>query len=620
MTKVFSRKELLFGGACAAMLASTAACVASPDAAEAPTEMATRYSEYAPPELPSLRPYYVTSVAVPMRDGVELVGNLVTPPHGKPAPVVVSITPYGRHGGHRLATAYAQAGLAVLFLDVRGRGDSGGTFEMFYGDLNDTVDVIEWAARQPFSNGKVSMWGSSYSGYNQWMAAAKGAEGLTSITPGASVYPGWDFPMTTYVGYPYASIWTGFTKGRMANFGLFGDQAYWKAAFTDFLESSTPFTELDKFVGLDTDLFDEWAAHPSHDAYWRGINPSAEEMAAIDLPILSMTGLYDGAQMGAFRYYREHMALASDEAKEDHYFIIGPYDHAGVVFPTPQVGGLDVPNASGLVPTELHAAWYGWTMAGGEKPDFLKDRFIYYVMGDGANEWRYAASLDDITVKQRTYYLSEAGGGAHSVAEPGALTGAPEASTDLHYSFDPTDLTKAPLGGWFSGDFVLYDDDVQAIDGEALIFETAPFETGVEIIGSPQFEANIGIDTPDTDFQLRLYEVTSTGQSIYLSEARLRARYRSLDGREQLLKDATPQPYRFEHFSFASRRLAAGSKLRFVLGAPNSIYIQRNYNALKPVSEQTPDDALTAKVMIVVSGADAAKLTLPLVEIVEPAT
>ena len=236
------------------------------------------------------RTYLATSVQVPMRDGAYLTGNLITPGDGKPAPVVVSITPYGRHGGYNFGVRLARLGFAALLLDTRGRGDSGGEFTMLAGDLNDTPDVIAWAAEQPFSNGKVTMWGSSYGGYNQWMAAAKQAPALNTITPGASVYPGWDYPIVTGVSYPYAAIWPGFTKGRTANFQLLGDQVYWREAFTDFYTQGLPFRDLDEFVGFDTDLFDLWQEHPDIDEYWKRINPSDEEMANIDMPILSMTG------------------------------------------------------------------------------------------------------------------------------------------------------------------------------------------------------------------------------------------------------------------------------------------------------------------------------------------
>lgn len=110
----------------------------------------------------------------------------------------------------------------------------------------------------------------------------------------------------------------------MANVPLFDDSLFWRAAFTDLLARGVPFRETARAIGLPSPLFKEWAAHPDADSYWTSLNPTAAEMAAIDLPILSATGLHDGAQSRAFRYYREHLALAPENARATHCLVIGP--------------------------------------------------------------------------------------------------------------------------------------------------------------------------------------------------------------------------------------------------------------------------------------------------------
>lgn len=571
---------------------------------------ASRVSFIPPPG--AERSFYTTYVSVPMRDGSELVGNLFLPSHRQPAPTIVSISPYGRHGGQRLGAEYAKAGLNVIFFEARGRGDSTGSFDPFYGDINDTQDVTQWVINQTFSDGQVGMWGSSYGGYNQWMAAAAQAPGLKTIVPGASVFPGWDFPMVLNVGYPYVSIWTGFTKGRNSNFALFNDQAYWREAFTDVLTQGVAFKDIDAFVGFDTDLFDTWVSHPAQGPYWDAINVSPEQFAKIDLPILSTTGLFDGAQIGALRYYEDHMRFGTEEAKSKHYLIIGPYDHEGVAFPRTEVAGLEVPNAGGVIPTQLHAEWYAWHMAGGPKPEFLTHPFMYYVMGEGANEWRGADSLESVPSEDRVFRLSATQADPTKLNKAGLLSNKHTGIEAANYRYDPGDISKAELGNWFAGPFAFHNADVEALDGDGLIFETEPFEVTTEFIGRPSFQAYIGIDTPDADFRLRLYEVQPDGTSIYLTETRARARYRESYREEVLIENDTPQLYEFDVFSFAARRLAQGSKLRFVFDAPNSIYIQRNYNAAKPVADQTPADALVSNVTMVLGGPNGAELTLPL--------
>lgn len=555
-------------------------------------------------------PYRATVVRIAMRDGVELAGNLISPGHGRAAPVVVSITPYGRHALHVVGAVMARAGMAFLAVDVRGRGDSGGTFQMFRGDLNDTVDVLRWAQRQPFSNGRHAMWGASYGGFNQWMGAARKAPGLAAINPAASVYPGWDFPMIGGISYPYAATWTSFTLGRMANFPLFNDAVFWRAMFTDVLQRGLAFKEIDQALGLPSPLFQEWAAHPDADEYWRTLNPTAAEMAAIDLPILSVTGLYDGAQAGALRYYREHMALASESARAKHYLVLGPYDHAGVTFPRESVAGLPVPDKGGMDPIRLAIEWYAHALIGAPRPEFLRDRVMYYVMG--ANEWRSAPSLEAIPVRARTFYPAANGLAATSVGSAGVLSEKVPPSDNVTYRYDPADRSKATLGNWFEGPFALDSADVAALNGDGFVFETEPLAAPMEIIGQPSFTADLSVDAPDADFRLRLYEIRSDGVSVYMSEARLRARYRYSMSAPQFISSSRSETYRFDQFSFAARRLEKGSRIRFVLDAPNSIYVQRNYNAAKPVAEQTPADARTTTVAMRLGGRRPATLTLPM--------
>ena len=91
--------------------------------------------------------------------------------------------------------------------------------------------------------------------------------------------------------------------------------------------------KLDTIAGVPSKHFQSWIAHPEPDAFWDSFNPTTAQYAKIDLPILTITGQYDGDQAGAFAHYREHFAHGSDAAKQRHYLIIGPWDHAGTRTP-----------------------------------------------------------------------------------------------------------------------------------------------------------------------------------------------------------------------------------------------------------------------------------------------
>jgi uncharacterized protein len=71
--------------------------------------------------------------------------------------------------------------------------------------------------------------------------------------------------------------------------------------------------------------------------------------------------------------------------------------------------------------------------------------------------------------------------------------------------------------------------------------------------------------------------------------------------------------YVFDGFTFFSRRIAKGSRLRLVLNCPNTIYLEKNYNSGGVVAEETAKDARTAHVTVYHDATHASRLELPIV-------
>jgi uncharacterized protein len=109
------------------------------------------------------------------------------------------------------------------------------------------------------------------------------------------------------------------------------------------------------------------------------------------------------------------MASASP-ARDEHYLIIGPWDHAGTRTPEKEFGGLTFGEASLLDLNQLHREWYDWTLKDGEKPEFLKARVAYYVTG--ADEWKYAESLEAIADETKRLYLDSSHGRPTTCSAP----------------------------------------------------------------------------------------------------------------------------------------------------------------------------------------------------------
>jgi uncharacterized protein len=121
---------------------------------------------------------------IPMRDGVRLNGTVFKPSGQKePLPVIFTLTPYISDSYQNRASYFSQHGYVFVLVDVRGRGNSEGVFDPFAQEPNDGHDVVEFLAKQPWCNGKVTMWGGSYAGYDQWATLKELPPHLATVSP-----------------------------------------------------------------------------------------------------------------------------------------------------------------------------------------------------------------------------------------------------------------------------------------------------------------------------------------------------------------------------------------------------------------------------------------------------
>jgi len=555
-------------------------------------------------------------VKIPLRDGIKLNATLYRPLDQKdPLPCVFTLTPYISQTYHERGMYFAAHGYVYLTIDVRGRGNSEGEFTPLLQEAKDGHDIVEWLATQPYCNGKITMWGGSYAGYDQWATAKEFPPHLATIVPVASPRPGVEFPSLHNIYYAYDVQWLTLTSGHAAQESIFGDDAFWAAQFNKLYASHRPFKELDSVIGNPSSNFQTWVAHPAVDAYWDSYNPTPQQFAKIDLPILTITGQYDDDQPGALSFYRDHFKYASAAAKAKHYLVIGPWDHPGTRTPKADVGGLTFGPASVIDINKLHKDWYDWTLKGGARPDFLKNKVTYYMLGEGAEQWRYADSLEAITASSRPMYLTSQDGYANDVFTSGTLSASKPGSANKpdQYVYDPLD-TEFPA--WnpveSSKDNLVNVSGLLASSGKILVYHTPPFAQDTELAGSLKFSAWISLDQPDTDFSVFVYEVKPDGSSALLGIDMLRARYRNSLREAALVRPGAIEHYDFDHFSFIARRIGKGSRLRLVLGPVNSKYWEKNYNSGGIVADESGKDAQTVTVTLYHDAAHPSALYLPI--------
>jgi len=575
-------------------------------------------------------------VKIPMRDKVELNATLYLPktPDGSPprTPVIFTLTPYISDTYHARGAYFASHGYRFALVDVRGRGNSGGEFEPFANEPRDGHDVVEWLAKQPFCDGKVAMWGGSYAGFDQWATAKEFPPHLATIVPAAAAHPGLDYPSYNNIGMTYDVQWFTLTSGHTAQDNLFGDQKFWRTKFLDAYKKHIPFKSLDLFVGNPLVNFQRILKHPTADAYYDAMLPTREQFQKIALPILTITGQYDGDEMGALTYYRDHFANASPETRAKHFLIIGPWDHAGTRTPTDEVGGVKFGPGALVDLNDLHRQWYDWTMKARSKPAFLKNQVAYYLLApgnSGANgEWKYADNFETLTANPKTFYLDSNDGDANGVFRSGALVDATPTSrsgvqrgggtastgTDA-FVYDPMDLGRGEnVEGTDPKEKTAALDQTFAlsIGKDGLVYHTEPLANETPFVGCPALTLWVSIDTPDVDLECDLYEIQPDGTSIALWSDIRRLRYRESLREAKLVKPGEIVRCDFTPGTFVARRLMKGSRLRLIVTAVNSILWQKNYCSGGVVAEETAKDAQTCNVQIYHHAEHPSVIQLPL--------
>jgi putative CocE/NonD family hydrolase len=438
------------------------------------------------------------------------------------------------------------------------------------------------------------MWGGSYLGYSQWAAAKERPAQLATIVPVASSCPGVDFPMRNNIFSPFAMQWLTLTSGRSSQKEIFSDNTFWSNIYRRWHETGRSFRELDIFVGNPSLIFQEWLDHPTPDAYWAAHTPTDQQFSELHIPILTITGSYDDDQPGALEYYKRHLRHASSDAHSRHYLIIGPWNHAATRTAATEFGGLTFGPDSAIDLPKLHLEWYAWTMQSGPKPAFLKAPVAYYVMG--AERWRYANSLKDITAEVKTYYLDSKQNAADVLAAgtlgEGQGTGQPDAYT---HSPGETFGIEVELEARADGLSLVDQGMTFALCGRQLVYHTEPFKHDTEISGFFALSAWIAIDCPDTDFYVSVYEICLDGSSVRLSTDAIRARYREGVRFARIIETNEPLRYEFERFTFVSRQIKRGHRLRLVI-APigrliEATFAEKNYNNGGVVAEGTADSS-----------------------------
>lgn len=526
-----------------------------------------------------------TNVAVPTPHGATICAIVVRPRATQARlPALLQFTIYADSiTSMRDALRAASNGYVGVTGFTRGKACSPDTTVPFVYDGIDAAALIDWIAVQPWSDGRVGMYGGSYSGFTAWATAKHMPKALRAIMVGASAGPGIDVPMEGNVFWNFVYPWPFFTtNNRWLDNATYSDNARWRSLNLEWYRSGRPYRDLEKIDGTPNPVFREWLAHPTLDAYWRATIPQGNEYAAITIPVLQTAGYFFGGPGAATYYFLEH---TRHNPRARHYLVIGPWDHfqaqRGVVTALGDTaswfaGYVIDPVARIDIVADLQYQWFDHVLKGGPQPALLKDRLNYQVMG--ANEWQHASSIAGAANATLRFYLSPArSGDRYTLSRERVRRNA--AITHVVDLTDRTDIDAPRVGG-------LLDSQIDTTSGVVLISE--PLTHPVEVTGLLSGRLELITNKRDFDFTVTMYELTADGLYFQLPPYTSRASHVGSLRLRRLLTPGKRERLDFRsELRFVSVRVGAGSRFVAVLAVVKNPGQQINYGSGKSVSEES---------------------------------
>lgn len=526
--------------------------------------------------------------AIKMRDGVVLYGDVYRPVKEGHYPTIVSRTPYGvqRDGAHKNFIKFAQNGYVVVFVDVRGRYESEGRWEPFRDEAKDGYDIVEWAAAQSFSNGRVATQGGSYVGHNQWQTMSQHPPHLVAAFPSlasTNIYANW----ITMGGAFRLSFNYGWGVVRMPNRIMLPQ--YWHTeSFTpeelkyENILFHLPLKTGDlKSAGYAVQHYRDWIQHESYDSYWKAISDE-ERFETYTVPVHTLGGWFDIFIQGTINgYVGMKNKAANANARNLTRMIIGPWGHGS----SQMYGGVDFTPAAFIDQFELELKFFDFHLKGIKNGIDTEDPVKLFYMG--VNKWRTEKDWPIPGTKFQKVYLSS-GGNAKSVRGNGVLTFQPPVTEGSdQYTYDPN-MPVATLGGnnCCGTPTVAGPVDQRPIERreDVLVYSSDFLADPVTIAGPVKLKLFASTDGPDTDWIIKLTDVYPDGTSMPVSEGILRAKFREgLDKMKLLIPN---QVYDYDiQLTGTANVFQKGHRIRVDISSSNFPQFDRNPNTGEPLGQ-----------------------------------
>jgi uncharacterized protein len=559
-------------------------------------------------------------VSVKMRDGVTLRGDIFRPDAEGKFPVLLQRTPYRRATwGYDVDFAQRAAahGYVVFLQDVRGRYTSDGEWYPFLHESEDGYDTIEWIAAQPYSDGRVGMFGGSYVGATQMLAAIAHPPHLAGICPvvtASDYHNGWTYQGGAFEQW-FDQSWTSGlaqdTLARQIERMPSAPEEVNVLPLTSYpIFNGNPASVINVSASTIAPYFLDWLSHPSYDDYWRRWSIE-EHYADIRVPALHTAAWYDIFLGGSLHNYvglKTH--AATEEARKGQRLLVAIGGHSG---DGRKIGEVDFgPEADKFNEGEVTLHWYDFLFKGARNEFATGKAVKIFVMG--IDQWRDEDDWPLARAKSTKYFLHSQGR-ANTTRGDGSLSiVTPGAEPSDQFLYDPAKPVPT-IGGPLccDGDHLAPGPrDQRSVEerDDVLVYSTPPLDHDLEVTGPVRLEFFAASSAVDTDFTAKLLDVAPDGTAINLTEGILRARYRDSQATSAPLVRGQAYPFSIDLWA-TSNVFRAGHRLRLELSSSNFPRFDRNLNTGEPAASSAT--WVTATNTILHDKTHPSALTLPVV-------
>jgi putative CocE/NonD family hydrolase len=527
------------------------------------------------------------NVSMKTRDGVTLRADIYRPTGEGSFPVLLQRTPYNKDRTDDFGRKAAARGFMVIVQDVRGRYNSEGEWYTFKHETDDGYDTVEWAAALPHSNGKVGMFGGSYVGATQMLAAIGFPPHLAGICPvvtASNYHENWTYQGGAFEQWFNESWTTGLAQDTLnraihdASNAVIGSTVLPLKKYPLFNFHLDPGSS-DSTAKL-APYFQDWLDHPLYDSYWQQW-AIEEQYGSIQVPALTVAAWYDIFQGGSLRNFIGLKAHAGNQAaRAGQRLLVAIGGHAGG---GRKIGDVDFgPAAAEFDEDAVTLDWYDFLFLG-KQNEFTSPKPVrIFVMGE--NKWRDEDTWPLERAHPTSYFLHSAGKANRASGDGSISTDAAHADSPDSYVYNPANPVPT-VGGPLCCDGAHEpagpkDQKVAEARQDVLVYSTPALEQDIEVTGPVTLDLFAQSSAVDTDFTAKLVDVWPNGFAQNLTEGILRARFRESTRAARPIEPGKVYEYKIDLWS-TSNVFLKGHRIRLEVSSSNFPRFDRNLNTGK---------------------------------------